>query len=332
MTKRSFLVVLFFAGAAAVAVAGGQGAQPTDCSLGSRRFEHPHLVGGPVCLPERAARIVALDPFTFEAMVAVGAPVVATRETYVDELLKHSPSFESQLEDVRRLGIEFDIEALVQSRPDVILCRRTACGNALRRFRQIAPVVAFDNTSSADWRESARFFAEAVGREAELMEVEQAYEARTQNVGDAVAPQRVTVSVLRVRSDQLRLYFEGSFSGIVVTDAGLHYPDGQAESADARRDDLGRPQLANISEEQLRLIEADYAFVFSTEIPEGGERANYLAELRDSSVWAQLEVVQRGDVHRVGTHWFAGGYIAADRMLDEISKIVLGREVRNGEE
>ena len=127
-----------------------------------------------------------------------------------------------------------------------------------------------------------------------------------------------------MQPDRLRLYFEQSFSGIVLTDAGFAYPEGQTEQADANQDDLGCPQLANISEEELSLIEADYAFVYATELTGEDDAQAYLDRLQTESLWPSLDVVQRGDLHIVGTYWFASGYIAAHQILDDLSSIVLG--------
>ena len=295
-----------------------------ECAAGTRYLQEDRLATGTACLPDQIDRIVALDPFTFEAMIALNAPMVGAPKQYVNELLTHVPQLEPVMEALTDTGIPVNFETLVELEPDVILCRRTACERNLRRLNQIAPTILFDNTSAADWRESARFYAEMIGMEAELDAVETAYDSRTQMIREALGEQAPTISVMRVQPSRLRLYFEQSFSGIVLTDAGFIYPETQADQADANRDDLGRPQLANISEERLALLEADYAFVYATENLGENDAQAYLEELQNQALWQSLDVVQRDDLHLVGTYWFASGYIAAHEMLDDLSLIVLG--------
>ncbi|MEM7798029.1 MAG: iron-siderophore ABC transporter substrate-binding protein [Chloroflexota bacterium] len=303
---------------------GGGPASEADCSNGDRFFEHEKLSGDPICIPQQPTRIVALDPFTFEAMIALDAPLVASSDAYMRELLTHAPQLAPQLEEVVNSGIPVNYETLIDLEPDIILCRRTACNRQLRRLRQIAPTVVFDNQSAADWRESARFFAEAIGMQAEMAALEAGYDQRTEMMRSIVGSEPPKISVMRIQPDRLRLYFNQSFAGIVLTDAGFTFPVGQAIAADANRDDLGRPQLANISEEELNLIEADYTFVYVTENAGEDAAQAYLDDLLRRPLWQSLEVVERGDLHIVGIYWFASGYIAAHQMLDDLSAVVLG--------
>ncbi|MEM7331131.1 MAG: ABC transporter substrate-binding protein [Chloroflexota bacterium] len=295
-----------------------------DCAANTLLFTHDMLVNDAVCIPERPTRIAALDPFTFEAMVALDAPMVATSGAYMDELLTYAPQFDEMLQSVTDSSSPVNFETLIDVQPDVILCRRTACERNARRLRQIAPTVIFDNTSAADWRESARFYAEVIGMETEMAAIEQDYDERAAMIAASLGDQSTTLSVMRIQPGRLRLYFERSFAGTVLAAAGFVYPDGQADEADASRDDQGRPQLANISEERLSLLEADYAFVYVTENLGEDDAQAYLDELRSQSLWQSLGVVQRGDLHVVGTYWFAAGYVAAHGMLDDLSDVVLG--------
>jgi len=301
-------------------------AQDNPCEDGFRLIEHAL---GETCVPENPQRIVALDPFTFETMIALDLPVVATPAIYIDELTVKFPQFSERLSDVINTGIPINIETLLGVAPDVILCRQTACDGLYEQLSAVAPTVFFDNSGASDWRESARFFAEVVGHEEALAEVEATFEARLENLRDAIAAEfnsPPTVSALRIRPEQLRLYFEVSFPWTVLSAVGFTSPDGQAEVIAASVEQFGSPRLANIALEQIPVIDADYVFAFTTDGLTPGDAQDYLAELQGNPLWQALDVVQENRLYIVENYWFGAGYIAAHAIIDDLYAVVVGVE------
>ncbi|WP_244437960.1 ABC transporter substrate-binding protein [Salinispira pacifica] len=278
-------------------------------------------VGGLDTIPQR---IIALDPFTFEAMVALEAPIIATSRIYIEEFLQKFPEYEEQLQSVVRLELPADPEILLSLEPDAILGRRTAIEGSLRRLSRIAPTVVFANESSADWQESAAFFAAAIGMTTEFDLLDSRFRDRLallqidlrRRYGDDLP----TVSLLRIMPGRLRLYFTKSFAGIVIDGAGLSHPDHQQELID--RSGRGA-SLYNLSLEELRLADADYVFAYTTEGLGDDEAQRYLNEVREQSLWASLDAVKNNRVFIVENNWFAAGYIAADAIIDDLYQHIL---------
>ena len=296
------------------------------CEVGFNEVNHAQ---GTNCVPDNPQRIVALDPFTFEAMVALDRPVVATPAIYVDELTAKFPQFSDRLAPVADTGLPINTEVLLATGPDVILCRQTACDDLYDQLNAIAPTVFFDNSSAVDWRESARFFAEVIGQQDRMAELEVAFDARLDALQEAINAQfdaPPTASVLRIRPSQLRLYFEESFAWTVLSTVGFTSPQAQADLIAAAIERFGRPNLANISLEQLSVIEADHVFAFTTGGLTPGDAEAYLAQLQANPLWQSLDVVQDDRLHRIPNYWFGTGYIAAHAIIDDLYAFVLQAE------
>ena len=216
---------------------------------------------------------------------------------------------------------------MLAAAPDVILCRQTACDGSYDELSQIAPTIFFTNESSADWQESARFFAQAINMtdaidtlEADYAERIEVFEAALVDAFGATSP---TVSVLRVLPERLRLYFGESFAGVVLQDAGMQYPP--AQQVLAEESEFGS-QLYQLSIEELPLIDADFVFVYVTDRLVEGQAETYLDELQSDLLWQALSAVRNERLFVVGNYWFAAGYIAAHAIIDDLFEIVLNME------
>lgn len=103
-------------------------------------------------------------------------------------------------------------------------------------------------------------------------------------------------------------------------------PDGQAEVIVASAEQFGSPRLANISLEQIPVINADYVFAFTTDGLTSGDAQDYLAELQENPLWQALDVMQEGRLYIVDNYWFGTGYIAAHAIIDDLYAVVAGVE------
>jgi iron complex transport system substrate-binding protein len=237
------------------------------------------------------------------------------------------PQFEPALAEVTDVGIPFNFEALLAVNPDVILCRQTACDDSYDALSEIAPTIVFANESSADWQASARFFAQAINMTDAIDALEADYAERIDvfeaTLVDAFGAASLTVSVLRVLPERLRLYFGESFAGVVLQNAGLQYPS--AQQALAEESEFGS-QLYQLSIEELPLIDADFVFVYVTDRLVEGQAEAYLEELQSDPLWQALPAVRNERLFVVGNYWFAAGYIAAHAIIDDLFAIVLNME------
>ncbi|MEM9955413.1 MAG: ABC transporter substrate-binding protein [Chloroflexota bacterium] len=306
-------------------------AQEVDCETDSYLFEHEHLATESLCIPENAERIAVLDPFTFEFAVALDVPIVATPQIYIEQFTTNFPSYSDAFDAVNDTSIPLNLESLLTANVDIILCRRSACEDSFEQLAQVAPTVMFDNESASDWRESSRFYAEVLGIDDTLVDVEATFDARLTMLAEELeatfGEQAPSISVLRVRPGQLRFYFEDSSAGIIWSSVGFTSPETQVEIIQSSIDRLGDARLANISTEQIPLVDADYVFVFATDGLTDGDGLAYLEETRANPLWQALTAVQDEQLYIVGNYWFSSGYIAAHAIVDDLFTFVLDSDV-----
>ncbi|MEO0599466.1 MAG: ABC transporter substrate-binding protein [Chloroflexota bacterium] len=264
-------------------------AQDSTCEAGFVWLENDRLASDPLCVPQNPERIVALDPFTFELLVALDIPLVAIPQVYVETLTSNFSQFDDYFTDILDTGIPVNFETLLAATPDIILCRQSACADQYDSLSQVAPTVMFANESAADWRDSAHFYAEVLNTTDELATVEAQFDERLATLTGLVEmnfpDQAPTITVLRVRPNQLRLYFAESSAGVVWSEAGFVSPDSQSDLLTASAERFGIPRLMNISLEQIPLIDADYAFVFVTDGLTDGDGQDYLERVVDNPLW-----------------------------------------------
>ena len=82
------------------------------------------------------------------------------------------PPLRTFLADARDVGegFELGLEAVLQTRPDLILLPEyhAASPTVYEQFSAVAPTVVMAGINTEGWREHMRFYAEVLGREAEV--------------------------------------------------------------------------------------------------------------------------------------------------------------------
>lgn len=122
-------------------------------------------------------------------------------------------------------------------------------------------------------------------------------------LGDAL--DTTTISIIRFRPGQVRLYLRSSYIGYILQDVGLPRPSSQDRDVFS----------AEISIEEMQQVDADYIFVTGYDV-EDSERETFL----NSPLWQTLAAVQNGRVIDVNDDtWIAGlGIQAANLVLDDL--------------
>lgn len=267
-----------------------------------------HVLGSSEA-PANPQRIAVLDNFALEAVLSLGlTPVGAV----YNEQVAQQPFIQGRLDGVENLGEVGtpNLERLLALDPDLILTINVYDDfqQTYEQLSQIAPTVPVDFESSAQWKDVFTQFAAALGRDAEAQALLAAYDARTAAFRDAVGASLAdtTVSIVRVYSDgSLRLYLRDSFSGVVLSDAGLSWPAAQPRSGFAE----------DISKERLDLADADALFLWTANDPEG-EQA--IADLQADPLWQQLEAVQNERVYAAPRYWIGSSILAANAIVDDL--------------
>ena len=277
-----------------------------QCESGFRLFAHAM---GETCIPETPQRVVVLDTGELDNALALGAPIVGAP---VNEALQYQAYLEDQLEGIADTGSisEPNFEAILALSPDLILGSKQRYEAIYEQLSQIAPTVLTESLR-VPWQANFTFHADALGKTAEAEQLLENYEAHVAEVqavlGDSL--DSTTISIIRFRPGQVRLYLKSSYIGYILQDVGLQRPESQDEDVFS----------AEISIEEMQAVDADYIFVTGYDVDDS-ERESFLG----SPLWQTLEAVQNDRVIDVNDDtWIAGlGVQAANLVLDDLERLL----------
>ncbi|MEM7141782.1 MAG: iron-siderophore ABC transporter substrate-binding protein [Actinomycetota bacterium] len=270
---------------------------------------------GDIEINEAPQRVVVLDQSLLDAALTLELEVIGYT-TFMDpdgpipDL--YGAAAAEFATDAQWVGDLFapSLESIAALQPDAILTAAVRHEGIRAQLSAIAPTI-MSESAGFGWKDTIRLVAEATGREEMAAAALDAYEARAAAIGAAIndAFDNPTISVLRL-VDPPRLYQPVSFSGVVLTDAGLDRPESQRSQEEFSVD---------VSVEELGLADADFMFWATIRSPEADV---LLDELFASPLWNTIPVVQRGDVLEVeDQRWMSGvGLFGAHAILDDLAE------------
>lgn len=296
-------VVLAVASGGWGASAARQATPAADCRVVAHEL-------GEACVPLDPRRVVVLDRFPLDSALAVGV-----RPVGVPTLDNPSSYLAPPVVGIAENGTESEpnIEQIAALKPDLIIGSVAQLAEIGDKLSRLAPVVAIDDGDSGAWKRVHAQVADALGRADEGERVMAAYQARLDAFKARMGARlgETEVSVIRPRDGGIRLYGRTYFSGTVLEDAGLPRPPSQ---------DVEEEEPLDISKELIGQADGDVIFVWSFS-PEEREE---LAKIADDPLWAKLGAVRDGRVYEVGEHWYGGGPLAANAVLDDLFLHLLG--------
>ncbi|MBU7600704.1 iron-siderophore ABC transporter substrate-binding protein [Streptomyces sp. P38-E01] len=259
-------------------------------------------------------RVVALDMTFVDATLALKTDVVGyTTFAAPDEPLPDYFGDDARKygKDAKPVGLleEVKLEEIIKLKPDLILSAKVRHEKIYKQLSKIAPTV-FTETTGATWKENLELVGETLGKEDLAQDRIEGFEKRAKTIGDAVRKSEdgnPTVSVVRFVDGPTRLYKEDTYTGVILGDLGFDLPE------DAR----GTGFNADISEEEIKRIDADDIFVTAFPDPEGASQKSQ-DKFQANPLWKQL----KGEVHEMSdiTWMLAVGLYGADSVLDDIAK------------
>jgi iron complex transport system substrate-binding protein len=187
--------------------------------------------------------------------------------------------------------------------PDVILASVPAQTPLYGRLRKIAPTVMSD-AAGVGWKLNARLHGEALGRtnDAERLLID--YDGRSARLRRLLGARagRLSVAVVRVGQDTVRVAAEQSFPGSVVGDLGVSLAEAGA--------DEGR-EYRTVAPKRPPALEADVVLVG---VAPGGEAR--WRQLASRPEWQRARVVRVDE----GAWWSGGGILAARAALRDLTR------------
>ncbi|MFP3121693.1 iron-siderophore ABC transporter substrate-binding protein [Ectobacillus funiculus] len=270
-------------------------------------------------------RIVILTNEGTEALLAMGIkPVGAVQSWLGDPWYDH---IKDKMKDVQVVGTESEVnvEAIAALKPDLIIGNKIRQEKIYDQLNAIAPTV-FAETLRGDWKENFKLYAKAVNQEEKGNEVLKKYDdhvaALKKKLGDKVNQE---VSVVRFMAGKTRIYYTDSFSGVILNELGFKRAK-QQEALFTPDNKLGNLAI-EVGKEAIPQMDGDLLFYF-TYAPAGDQAAlDTEKDWTNDPLWKNLNAVKSGNVHQVDDAIWntAGGVLAAEQVLDEIEKMVLGK-------
>lgn len=270
-------------------------------------------------------RVVILTNEGTEALLAMGiTPVGAVKSWLGNPWYKH---IEGKMKDAQVVGTESEVnvEAIAALKPDLIIGNKLRQEKIYQQLSAIAPTV-FSETLRGDWKENFKLYAKAVNQEEKGNEVLKKYDDHVaelkEKLGDKVNQE---VSVVRFMAGKTRIYYTDSFSGVIFNELGFKRAQQQA-ALFTPENKLGNLAV-EVGKEAIPQMDGDLLFYF-TYAPEGDQAAlDTEKDWINDPLWKNLNAVKSGNAHQVDDAIWntAGGVLAADKVLDELEEIVLGK-------
>lgn len=312
---RWWVALVVLAGVAAL-LAGSAGAVATG-QAGSREGTPANRVVrhamGDSAVPAAPSRVVVLDDGPLNSALALGVRPVGAALAFADGRF---PGYLGQqttgIEPVGTIA-QPNLETIARLRPDLILGSKLRHEEIYPELSAIAPTV-FSETVGEPWKENLLLDGEALGRRAEAEALLADYDARLALFREAMGG-RLTdtaISVVRFLPDEVRIYQQANFSGVILADAGLARPAAQAV------DDFA---VIGASKELITLMDGDVIFVTTW----GPPAETPLFDFKADPLWARLGAVEAGRVYEVSDEsWMVGtGIIAAHLVIDDLERYLL---------
>ncbi|AYC30459.1 ABC transporter substrate-binding protein [Paenisporosarcina cavernae] len=311
MKKYSLLVWLSIVMLVLAACGNTEEKDETTSDTNEESYTVSHAMGETTIKGE-PKRVVILTNEGTEALLALGVTPVGAVESWVgDPWYEH---IADQMADVKTVGTESEpsLDAIAALKPDLIIGNKLRQEKVYEQLTKIAPTI-FAETLKGDWKENFELYAKAVNKEELGKEKMAEYDTRIEDIKAALGDQTSKeVSVVRFLAGDVRIYHKDSFSGIILDQLGFARPGDQSMNDFAEK---------GVTKERIPAMDGDIMFYFTYET--GDEEASKVEEewLNDP-LFQNLEVAKAGQVYEVSdTIWnTAGGYLAANLMLDDIEK------------
>lgn len=274
----------------------------------TRTVEHAM---GTAEVPVEPKRVVVLTNEGTEALIALGVKQVGAVKSWNGD--PWYPHIESEMTDVTEVGTESEVnlEAIAKLEPDLIIGTKLRQENIYDKLNAIAPTV-MSETLKGDWQENFALYANALNLEDKgndvLADYAQHVEDTKNELGDAVNKE---LSVVRFLPGESRIYFNDSFSGVILGDVGVKRPASQ-----------DRPEFAEaITMERIPEMDGDHIVYFTYG---GGDGSKTAEEWQSNQLWKDLDAVKAGEVTEVSDDTWntSGGVLSANEVLDELVTIL----------
>jgi iron complex transport system substrate-binding protein len=260
---------------------------------------------GKVTIPKQPKRVVVLDVGEFDNVVSLGIKPVGWASTQQGDSVPSYLAKDAGHPKLVGTISNLNLEAIANLHPDLILGSQLRAADKFKDLSKIAPTV-FSIRPGYTWKSNYLLNAAALDRTAEAKAKLDEYDKQVDGLKKALGPNKPTISMVRYRPGQLRLYGQDSFIGTILQDVGLPRPKNQQEH-----------ELAiEISPEKIDEANADWIFSGVYGDPSKTDEA----AATSNPLWKNLSAVKDGHAKTVKDEtWYLGlGVTAAYSVLDDL--------------
>ena len=266
---------------------------------------------GETKLEKKPERIVVLDSGELDDVLALGITPVGMATTAGQAGV---PSYlADKAQGIKTVGgiSELNLEAIAALKPDLILGSKLRANDLYDKLSAIAPTV-MSIRPGFPWKENFLLVADSVGEEDKATGILNDYQKRADEVKSKVQG-TPTISLVRFRPGEIRLYGNLSFIGVILKDIGLPRPKVQDVQ------DLA----VEVSQENISQAAGDWIFYSSYGKPETTAENTVV----NGNLWKALPAVKAGKVARVDDEvWFLGlGPLGAMDVLSDLEKLLAAK-------
>lgn len=274
-------------------------------------------------VPYDPQRIAVLDLSSLDMIdsLGLGDRVVGSTTTGIDYLSKYENN-----KDIVNLGNvkEADIEAVMESKPDVIFIGTRLAG-IYDKLSKIAPVVYLKTQPEIGMVDStkhnARIVASMFGKEKEVDKLFKGYKERIEKLKEAAKGKNAVIGL--VTSGSVNLLGDTSRLSLIVNDIGFKNL-GQSE-IDPK--ESSSPHGKEVSFELLAKLNPDYIFIMDRDQAIRRKGAALASQVMDNEIVNSTKAAKDGHVVVLddpGVWYMAeGGITALDRMISSVEKVLL---------
>jgi iron complex transport system substrate-binding protein len=267
---------------------------------------------GDVTVPAEPARVITLAESALDVALGVGVtPVGTTASRGGDSAPAYLGEEAAEIPIVGTVR-EANLEAVLQTEPDVILAASGITQEQYDALSAIAPTVVPEAPATGEWEEPLHLYAQALGAEDELTEKLDAVTARAEALA-ADGALEGTAAVVRWMASGPVIMNANNMPGQLLQAAG-------AEPVQAAVDLAGSPHSDPLSLENLGEVDADRLFLAAF----GADGSTALEAAQAEPAFTRLKAAESGATASVdGGVWSSSsGPIAAEQVMDDIEAAV----------
>lgn len=295
----------------ALELSGSNPPEMVEKARASRSIQHAM---GTTQIAETPERVITLTNEATDIVLALGVkPIGAIKSWSGDPYYDY---IEEELSGVPVVGDQSqpNLEKITSLKPDLIIGSKVRHEQVYQLLSRIAPTVVSE-TYGMNWKENLKLYAEALNKAEKGEKLLANWNQRLANFQAKMGNQlSQKVSLVRFMPGTARIYYNDSFPGQIVKEAGLQRPQSQDREGNH----------SDITFEQIFQVDGDVLFYFTAEKGDG-DATEIEQEWLNHPLWKKLEVVKNNQVYQVSdVHWNAAqGVQAADLALDDLYKYLL---------